>query len=322
MPCEPPTKPLLGVVIGEGPGYDEVEDGLPFQGPTGKQLDLELAKAGVPRCRTLVINAMGCKPPLGAGEVEKRKATQCCSPWFKAQLKQHGTQSPAFAMGRWAHYAFTGEEKAIEPNRGYLRKTKTGRPWIGSWHPTYAFFHNPYEWGSFTVDLERFGLMIQNRLPTDVKLVLKGGDLKELQAIYRWAKKRGFFAVDLETHPVAGDKIGITAKDPTQAGINLMSVGVPNAGLSVRWKKLTLQAKKLFKRMLLDKTLIKVFQNGFWFDIPVLARHSCPVNEPIMDIRDMRRACSTTSPLSLHYMGSIYLSTPAWKSFSDDDVKA
>lgn len=224
-------------------------------------------------------------------------------------------------MGKWAQVAFTKSDKSVEANRGYLR-THNGRRWIGAYHPTYAFFHNPYEWGSFTVDLGRFSRLIHGNLTPDVPLVLRGGDLKELKAIYRWALTRGYVSVDLETHPAKGDEVGFTAKDPMRAGINLLSVGVPNAGLSVRWSLLTKQAKQLLKKMMADPRLAKVGQNIRWFDEHILRRHGLPLKGRIVDVRDMRRAVSTTSKLSLHYMGSIYLDTSPWKEFGTDDAKA
>ncbi len=266
---------------------------------------------------------MGCKPPLGSGEVEKRKATEACRPWFESQLKKWGSDKPALVMGKWAQLAFAGTEKSVEANRGYVRALPSGRTWLGTWHPTYAFFHNPYEWGSFTVDAERFGRLIKGKLKKEVPLVWTSGDWRRLQQIYKWALKRGFFTIDLETHPVNGDTVGFTAKDPVRAGINLMSVGVPNCGLSVRWKLLSPKAKSIFKAMLADRRLAKVTQNGWWFDLPILRRYGFVTKGRVVDIRDLRRACSTTSKLSLHYMGSLFEGdNPPWKEFTDDDAKA
>lgn len=57
----------------------------------------------------------------------------------------------------------------------------------------------------------------------------------------------------------------------------------------------------------------KVFQNGFWFDIPILGRLGYSVHGEVEDIRDLRRALSSDSPLSLNYIASIYLLIRRWK---------
>jgi hypothetical protein len=63
-----------------------------------------------------------------------------------------------------------------------------------------------------------------------------------------------------------------------------------------------------------------VMQNGWWFDMRVLSRYGIKVNN-MADTRDMRRAISVTSRLSLGYMGSLYLDIEDWKLKGGDDEK-
>ncbi len=49
--------------IGEGPGYHEDQQGLPFVGASGKYLDELLAKNGLTRKDVFITNVVKCRPP-------------------------------------------------------------------------------------------------------------------------------------------------------------------------------------------------------------------------------------------------------------------
>jgi DNA polymerase len=51
------------MLIGEGPGFYENEQGRPFVGPAGKFLDELLEKAGVSRKEVFITNVVKCRPP-------------------------------------------------------------------------------------------------------------------------------------------------------------------------------------------------------------------------------------------------------------------
>lgn len=69
-----------------------------------------------------------------------------------------------------------------------------------------------------------------------------------------------------------------------------------------------------------DASLAKVFHNGPWFDLRVMAREGIPVTN-WQDTRDLRRALSATSRLSLRYLGSLYCDISNWKDEEEDDSK-
>src|SRR5688572_7994960 len=51
------------IVIGEAPGFVEVEKGEPFVGPSGILLDYALSKVGIPRENVHTTNIVMCRPP-------------------------------------------------------------------------------------------------------------------------------------------------------------------------------------------------------------------------------------------------------------------
>ncbi|MCH8161374.1 MAG: uracil-DNA glycosylase [Chloroflexi bacterium] len=72
------------VFIGEGPGYNEDQQGLPFVGQAGKFLDELLASIDLRREDVYIANVIKCRPPNNRdpqpGEIE------ACAPWLDQQL--------------------------------------------------------------------------------------------------------------------------------------------------------------------------------------------------------------------------------------------
>lgn len=186
-----------------------------------------------------------------------------------------------------------------------------------TWHPTFAFFHNPYEYGAFDIDLERFARIILGKVqrkPTVLSIVPKVRHLKQLLR-----ECPGVIAVDIETAPEHPDR-PYTGKDPTRARLKTVGLGNYIHGVSQWWTDGSKQVEKEIKRILADPKIIKVFHNADWFDLRVLARYGIDVRN-VFDTRDARRALSSTSPLKLSYVASIYGDAHPWKENEEDDEK-
>jgi len=73
------------MVIGEGPGRNEDEQGLPFVGAAGHNLDGLLSEAGLSRGSVFITNAVKCRPP------ENRRPTRgeldACHPFLRRQIE-------------------------------------------------------------------------------------------------------------------------------------------------------------------------------------------------------------------------------------------
>ncbi len=118
LPVVPPTP--YGVLIGESPGREECEQGVPFVGATGEALNEELTNAGLLRSKLVVINAIACLP-TGKNVSVMGKAFHACRPVFLKYMEPVDRKLPVFAMGSWAVAAFTGKRVAIEKTRGFIR---------------------------------------------------------------------------------------------------------------------------------------------------------------------------------------------------------
>lgn len=125
-----PNRPVYGegpdnpawIVIGEGPGHNEVRNGRPFVGPTGELVNKMLARVG--RRRTFsepsqeiwCSNATLCIPPQGAAEADRERAATACSGRLKAELAQFPGK-PILTLGAVAARALLPKATldAIEP---------------------------------------------------------------------------------------------------------------------------------------------------------------------------------------------------------------
>lgn len=189
-------------------------------------------------------------------------------------------------------------------------------PKIHALHPNTAFFGLPREAGTFVEDVKRWGRMIRGQLGPDLQNAKANGTVADFESLRQEGLGGVPLAVDIETGAATKDEPW-TGKDPTRARLKTIAIGTAERGVSVVWDDATPLAKLTIREILTDAKIVKVFQNGYWFDIPVLARYDLPVVN-VEDIRDRRRALSSTSKLSLRYQGSLYCDIPNWK----DDEKA
>ena len=95
------------MLIGEGPGWHEDQQGRPFVGNAGKFLNELLALAGLKREEVFITNVVKCRPPGNRDPMPDEIAA--CAPYFDRQI---GAIDPdvivtlgRFSMCRW----FPGE---------------------------------------------------------------------------------------------------------------------------------------------------------------------------------------------------------------------
>lgn len=73
------------MIVGEGPGQREDEQGLPFVGPSGRLLDELLGEIGLRRDQVYIANVVKCRPP---GNRDPRPdEIEACKGYLRAQLR-------------------------------------------------------------------------------------------------------------------------------------------------------------------------------------------------------------------------------------------
>lgn len=131
------------MVIGEGPGYYEDQQGTPFVGKSGQLLNQMLAAIGMDRHKDVYIaNIVKCRPP------DNRKPTpeemQACFGYLKAQIEIVKPWILLLAGGT-ALEGITGRKQGITRNRGqWFVWEGAGFPidCIAIFHPSYLL-RNP-----------------------------------------------------------------------------------------------------------------------------------------------------------------------------------
>jgi uracil-DNA glycosylase len=73
------------VFVGEGPGADEDEQGLPFVGRAGQLLNRMLQFVGIKREDVYICNVVKCRPP--GNRTPERDEVEACSPFLFRQLQ-------------------------------------------------------------------------------------------------------------------------------------------------------------------------------------------------------------------------------------------
>jgi len=73
------------MIVGEGPGRNEDEQGLPFVGAAGHNLDGLLAEAGLSRPSVFITNAVKCRPPENRRPM--RGELDACHPFLRRQVE-------------------------------------------------------------------------------------------------------------------------------------------------------------------------------------------------------------------------------------------
>ena len=123
----------LVLVIGEGPGAEEDNQGLPFVGPSGKLLDRMLASIGLSREENCYIaNVVKCRPPENREPAPDERLA--CMPWLDEQIR---LLSPKVILcaGRTAAQAMLSTTEGINKLRGRVHN-RGGIPLVATFHPS------------------------------------------------------------------------------------------------------------------------------------------------------------------------------------------
>jgi len=123
--------------IGEGPGFHEDQQGLPFVGAAGKFLDELLEMIGFARDEVFIANVIKCRPP---GNRDPRpEEIGACRPFLDRQIALIGPQI-IVTLGRYSMERYFPGAK-ISQVHGQVRKID-GILYYPMYHPA-AALHQP-----------------------------------------------------------------------------------------------------------------------------------------------------------------------------------
>lgn len=137
----PPGADVL--LVGEAPGAQEDETGVPFVGRSGQLLDELLTEVGLRRDQVAVANVLKCRPP--ANRAPRRAEVTRCRPWLERQIE---LVDPAVvvALGSTAAAWFFGPDARIAALRAQAQVAPLkhlGRPVLVTYHPSAAIRFGP-----------------------------------------------------------------------------------------------------------------------------------------------------------------------------------
>ena len=130
-----PNRPVTGegvadpkwIVVGEGPGHNEVLQNRPFIGASGRLVTDILSRIGTSRDTIWMTNVTLCRPPHAATEASKRAAREACSLRLQREL-QLFPDRPVLALGSLAAQGFIGDRLSITKMSGAYYEVDIAQP--------------------------------------------------------------------------------------------------------------------------------------------------------------------------------------------------
>lgn len=138
------------VFVGEAPGADEDQQGLPFVGRAGQLLTKMIEAMGLTRKDVFICNTLKCRPPQNRPPKPEEKHN--CRPYLLKQLELIGPKIIC-ALGTHAAQTLLETETPISQLRGKIHQY-AGIPMICTFHPAYLL-RNPDAKKDAWVDLKK-----------------------------------------------------------------------------------------------------------------------------------------------------------------------
>lgn len=125
--------------VGEGPGANEDEEGLPFVGRSGKLLDHYLEAIDLDRSKNIFIaNIVKCRPPQNRDPAPEESAA--CLPWLRQQFRLMRPKI-VVCLGRIAAQQLISPTISVTKDHGKFFE-KQGTLFMATLHPA-ALLRNP-----------------------------------------------------------------------------------------------------------------------------------------------------------------------------------
>ena len=141
--------------IGEAPGFNEDQQGLPFVGAAGKFLDELLSSAGLQRNEVYICNVIKCRPPGNRDPLPLEIET--CRPWLDQQI-QLVNPKVIVTLGRYSLARYFPKE-SISRIHGTPRRMD-GRIIFPMYHPA-AALHQQSLKGAIQDDFKKLSKILK-----------------------------------------------------------------------------------------------------------------------------------------------------------------
>jgi uracil-DNA glycosylase len=146
------------VFVGEGPGYEEDQQGRPFVGPAGQLLSKIIAAMHLSREQVYICNVVKCRPPQNRNP-EPEEIT-ACMPFLERQLAALHPEVIC-TLGAVAARALLNRNEPVSALRGRFHEYK-GIKLMPTFHPAYLL-RNPEQKRAVWEDMKK--IMALLRIP-------------------------------------------------------------------------------------------------------------------------------------------------------------
>jgi DNA polymerase len=153
VPGEGPSGALV-VIVGEAPGRNEDEQGRPFVGAAGQNLDDLLSVAGLSRDSVFITNCVKCRPP--ANRRPARAELDACHPYVRRQIEAI-SPSMVVLLGDTALKEFF-PENSLGGSHGTSMK-RGGVEFYPTYHPA-SVIYNPSLREVLRADFRKLGSLV------------------------------------------------------------------------------------------------------------------------------------------------------------------
>jgi DNA polymerase len=152
------------VFVGEGPGADEDEQGLPFVGRAGQLLNRMIQMIGMKREEVYICNVVKCRPP--GNRTPEKEEMETCAPFLFRQLEAIQPRLIC-CLGAPAVKTVLGIKEGITRIHGQFYDFATSKA-LATVHPAYVL-RNPREEKMLREDFEK------------IREFLKGGERSSIE---------------------------------------------------------------------------------------------------------------------------------------------
>lgn len=125
------------LLVGEGPGKDEDEQGRPFVGAAGKFLTELIGSIGLKRGEVFIANMVKHRPPGNRDPLPEELAAY--APWLDEQVKIIEPKL-IVTLGRFSMAHFLGQTLSISNIHGQPKRNAKGQVIIPMYHPAAALY--------------------------------------------------------------------------------------------------------------------------------------------------------------------------------------
>lgn len=148
------------IFIGEGPGQQEDEQGLPFVGRSGQLLEKLLGEIGLTREDVYIANVVKCRPPRNRDP--RPDEIEACKDYLRQQLELIQPKV-AVTLGNFSSKLLLRTDTGITRLRGQAYEW-WGRLLVPTFHPAAALRGNPRTLADMREDFQTIQAIIEGKL--------------------------------------------------------------------------------------------------------------------------------------------------------------